>query len=220
MIASKLASNILRPLKESDSVDAGLQWLQEFKLEHAPVVKGDQYLGLISEEALIEERDGATPIVSVLKLQDNLYVYEGTHVYDVLTLANRYKLTILPVVDANLNYKGIITMPSLLEATSTIFSLATTGGIIVLEISNVNNSLAYISQIVESENAQVLSSYVQNFPDSTKLEVTLKINRVDISSIVAAFNRYNYTVVGVYNTTNNSINSGDRFDSLMNYLNV
>ena len=56
--------------------------------------------------------------------------------------------------------------------------------IIVLEITNKNNSLAHMAQIVESDNAQILSSYARTFPDSTRMEVTLKINKQDISGII------------------------------------
>jgi acetoin utilization protein AcuB len=63
----------------------------------------------------------------------------------------------------------------MMEYVATMTSVKEPGGIIILEITNRNNSLAHISQIVESDNAQILSSYVQSFPDSTKLEITLKL---------------------------------------------
>jgi len=94
------------------------------------------------------------------------------------------------------------------------------GGIIVLEISNKNNSLAHMSQIVESDNAQILSSYVQSFPDSTRMEVTLKVNKQDLSAIIATFLRYEYDIKATFNHTGDNDNSKDRYDSLMNYLNL
>jgi hypothetical protein len=77
-----------------------------------------------------------------------------------------------------------------------------------------------MAQIVESDNAQILSSYVKTFPDSTRLEVTLKTNKVDISAIVATFMRYEYIVKATFNNSGDDDGSKDRYDSLMNYLNV
>ena len=77
-----------------------------------------------------------------------------------------------------------------------------------------------MAQIVESDNAQVLSSYIRSFPDSTRLEVTLKVNKQDISGILAAFLRYNYTVKATFNFTPVDDDSMNRYDSFMNYLNI
>ena len=99
-------------------------------------------------------------------------------------------------------------------------SVTDPGGIIVLEIGNKNNSLAHMAQIVESDNAQILSSYVRTFPDSTRMEVTLKVNKVDISAIIATFMRYEYDVKATFNNSDDNDGSKDRYDSLMNYLNL
>ncbi len=77
-----------------------------------------------------------------------------------------------------------------------------------------------MAQIVESDNAQVLSSYIRTFPDSTRMEVTLKVNKGDISNILSTFLRYEYTIKGTFNHSNDSDNSRERYDSLMNYLNL
>ncbi|WP_449437967.1 hypothetical protein [Pedobacter steynii] len=77
-----------------------------------------------------------------------------------------------------------------------------------------------MAQIVEADNAQILSSYVQSFPDSTRLEVTLKINKTELSGIIASFERYNYQVKAVFNSTISDNGTEDRFNSFMNYLNV
>lgn len=77
-----------------------------------------------------------------------------------------------------------------------------------------------MAQIVEADNAQILSSYVQSFPDSTKLEVTLKINKTELSGIISSFERYNYQVQAVFNNTKADDGTEDRFNSFMNYLNI
>ncbi|HUH32608.1 MAG TPA: hypothetical protein VLZ28_01565, partial [Daejeonella sp.] len=85
---------------------------------------------------------------------------------------------------------------------------------------NRDNSMAHVAQIVESENVQILSSYIRSFPDSTKLELTLKLNRTETSGIVASFLRYDYVVKATFNDQKSDEGSQDRYDQLMNYLDI
>jgi acetoin utilization protein AcuB len=52
------------------------------------------------------------------------------------------------------------------------------------------------------------------------MEVTLKVNKQDISTIVATFLRYEYDIKATFNHTDDNDNSRDRYNSLMNYLNL
>jgi acetoin utilization protein AcuB len=160
------------------------------------------------------------PVGSLSLSLHNPFVYEEQHIYDVIRLFYEQKLSVVPVLDSNKNYKGLISINTMMEYVATMTSVKEPGGIIILEITNRNNSLAHISQIVESDNAQILSSYVQSFPDSTKLEITLKLNRTDLSSIIASFLRYDYHVKATFNDTKSDDGTSDRYDQLMNYLDI
>ncbi|RZK59739.1 MAG: CBS domain-containing protein [Pedobacter sp.] len=220
MIAAELISNIIPPLKTSDTVQKALERMSEFKLYHLPIVNESQFLGLVSEDELIEVRDQQTPIGGLSLSIINPFVYEESHIYDVIRLFNQLQLSLVPVLDSNKNYIGVVSINNLLEYTANTYAVKEPGGIVVLSISNRNNSLAHMAQIVEADNAQILSSYVSSFPDSTRLEVTLKINKTELSGIIASFERYDYEVKAVFNNTQNDDGSTDRFNSFMNYLNV
>lgn len=220
MVASELISNSIPPLKTSDSVRKSLERMTEFKLYHLPIVNETQFLGLLAEEELIEVRDGDLPIGRLPLSIMNPFVYEDTHVYEIIRLFNQLQLSVVPVLDYKKNYLGLISINNVLEYISDIYAVKEYGGIIVLEIGNRNNSLAHMAQIVEADNAQILSSYVQSFPESTKLEITLKINKADLSGIIASFERYNYQVKAVFNSTLSDNGIDDRYNSFMNYLNV
>lgn len=220
MIAAELISNIIPPLRTSDTVQKALERMSEFKLYHLPIVNENQFLGLVSEDELIEVRDQQTAIGGLSLSILNPFVFENAHIYDVIKLFNQLQLSIVPVLDSQKNYLGLVSINNLLAYTADTYAVKEPGGIIVLEISNRNNSLAHMAQIVEADNAQILSSYVSSFPDSTKLEVTLKINKTELSSIIASFERYNYEVKAVFNNTQDDDGSTDRFNSFMNYLNV
>lgn len=220
MLAVELISDSIPPVHTSDPIQKVMERMLEFRIRHLPIVNEQQFLGLISDSDLIEEGDYQASIGSLALTLVNPYVLEDQHIYDVIRLFYEQKLSIVPVLDAKKNYLGLISINTLTEYFAKLTSVSDPGGIIVLEISNKNNSLAHMAQIVESDNAQILSSYVRTFPDSTRMEVTLKVNKVDISAIVATFMRYEYEVKATFNHSDDNDNSKDRYDSLMNYLNL
>jgi len=220
MFAHELISDSIPALRTSDTVQKVHERMAEFRVNHLPIVNDKQFLGLVSDEDLVEVQDSSAPVGSLSLSLHNPFVYEEQHIYDVIRLFYEQKLSVVPVLDSNKNYKGLISINTMMEYVATMTSVKEPGGIIILEITNRNNSLAHISQIVESDNAQILSSYVQSFPDSTKLEITLKLNRTDLSSIIASFLRYDYHVKATFNDTKSDDGTSDRYDQLMNYLDI
>lgn len=220
MIARELISDVIPPLSTQDSIQKVLDRMAEFRVDHMPVVENKQLLGLLSEDDLIEVQDYSSAIEASKISLNNTCIYQEQHIYDVIRLFGEKHLSLIPVLDENSNYLGVISVNTMVEFVASITGVKEPGGIIVLEISNRNNSLAHISQVVESNNAQILSSYIRSFADSTRLEITLKINRYDLSAIIASFIRYDYTVLATYNDLKAEDSKGDRYDQLMNYLNI
>jgi len=220
MLAVELVADAIQPVHTSDTIQRVIDRMVEFRVRHLPIVNGEQFLGLISEDDFVLETDPQTQIGALALSLVNPFVLEDQHIYDVIRMFYELKLTVVPVLDSKGNYLGLITINALTDYFAQLTSVGQPGGIIVLEIDNKNNSLAHMSQIVESDNAQVLSSYVRTFPDSTRMEVTLKVNKQDISNILATFLRYEYTIKATFNHSGDNDNSRDRYDSLMNYLNL
>lgn len=213
MTTGEIIKNDIYPVNPEDTVQYMLDRMAEYKVSHLPVVQNNLYQGLISEDDLHEE----VPLNKALKL---IFVYEAQHVYDALRLFHVHHLDVLPVIDEQQQYKGVISLANIIDYLAESIVSDEQGGIIVLEIGNRDNSMSHIAQIVESDNTQVLSSNVRSFPDSTRLEVTLKLNRTDISSIVASFLRHDYIVKAIYNDKRGYDSTRDRYDQLMNYLDL
>jgi acetoin utilization protein AcuB len=220
MVAIELVADVIPPVDTFDSIQKVVDRMAEFRVRHMPIVSEGQFIGLIAEDDLIEAPDYQAPVSSLRLSLVNPYVLEDQHIYEVIRLFYEQKLSVAPVLDHQQKYLGLISITALVEYFATLTGMSQPGGIIVLEIDNKNNSLAHMAQIVESDNAQVLSSYVRSFPDSTRMEVTLKVNKQDISAILSTFLRYEYTVKAIFNHTGDNDNSRERYDSLMNYLNL
>ncbi|MGI4750048.1 MAG: CBS domain-containing protein [Janthinobacterium lividum] len=220
MVAAEMISDIIPSVKPTDSVEKVNILFTEFKVEELPVVDGEQFLGLITEDDLIEVFDEELPVSTISLSKTQAFVREGQHIYDVIRLFHAQQLSVVPVLDMQNNYVGLINIHTLTDYFATLTSAIEPGAIIVLEIGNRDNSLVQMAQIVESDKAQILSSYVRSFSDSTRLEVTLKINKKDVSAILASFNRYDYQITGVFNQAQVEDDSKNRYDLLMNYINL
>ncbi len=219
MLAIELAADNIPPVTITDTIQLALDRMVEFRVRHLPVVNDHVFIGLLAE-ADITEPDHRLPISSIPQLHVNSFVFDDQHVYDVVRLFYEGQLTLVPVLDAAKNYSGVISTAAMNTYFAEITAIAQPGGIIVLEVSSNNNAMSQMAQIVESDNAQILSSYVRTFPESTRLEVTLKLNKPDISSINAAFLRYGYDVKATFNHNDGDDDSLNRFESFMNYLNM
>lgn len=220
MFAAEIISDAIPSLRTDDTVQKALDRMSDFKLKHLPVVNEVTLLGLVSEDDLLNIDNHDTLLNNSAVNILNVFVLSNVHTYDVIRLLSQLKLTAVPVLDQQKNYLGLISINNMVNAVAEQYAVNEPGGIIVLEISNRDNSLAHIAQIVEADNAQVLSSYVNSFENSTRLEVTLKVNKTEITSLVASFERYDYLVKEVYNNTQIDDGSQERYDSFMNYLNV
>jgi acetoin utilization protein AcuB len=180
MLAIDLIADAIPPVHTSDSIQKVFDRMAEFRVSHLPIVNEEQFLGLLSEDDLIEEPDYNAPVGSLALSLVNPYVREDQHIYDVIRLFHERQLSIVPVLNAKKDYLGMISINAMNDYFAQLTSVSDPGGIIVLEVDNKNNSLAHMSQVVESDNAQVLSSYIRTFPESTRMEITLKVNKQDI----------------------------------------
>jgi acetoin utilization protein AcuB len=221
MLAKDLISEIIPSLKTSDTGQTALNWMEIFRISHLPIVNNQDFLGLISDADIYDMNQPDEPIGNHKLALLKPYVNTNQHLFEVIGLASRLKLSVVPVLDENNHYKGVITTNDLVRFLAGVSSMDQQGGIIVLEVLERDYSLTQIAQIVESNNIRVLSMYITSPPESTKLEVTLKVNSEDLSSVIRTFERYNYNI-RTWVSTDDSMDRfySERLDMLIKYLNI
>ena len=221
MVAKDLISEVIPSLKTSDSGQTALNWMEIFRISHLPIVNNQDFLGLISDADIYDMNQPEEPIGNHTLTLLKPYVTSEQHIFEVIGLASRLKLSVVPVLDDKNHYKGVITTSDLIRHIAGTASVDQPGGIIVLELIERDYSLSQIAQIVEGNNVKVLSMYITSPPESTKLEITLKVNTWDLVSVIKTFERYNYEVK-TWVTNNDSMDRfySERFDLLMKYLNT
>ncbi|MBL0046588.1 MAG: CBS domain-containing protein [Bacteroidetes bacterium] len=220
MLALELMTDDIPPLKTSDTGVKALAWMDELRVSHLPIVNNVAFLGLISENDILDLNAPNDPIGNHTLSLVRPFVYSHQHFYEVLRMLSQHKLSLIPVLDEQEHFLGSIKLSTLLEKFADMASLKEPGGVIVLELNTNDYYLAEIAKIVESNDAKILSLYISSPTDSTKLEVTLKINRADLSSILQTFYRFNYSVKNTIHESEGDTEMKDRFDSFLSYLNV
>lgn len=221
MLAKDLISDVVPALKTSDSGQRALYWMDIFRISHLPIVNNEDFLGLISDKDIYDHNMAEEPIGNHSLSLFSPYVTSGQHVYEVMEVASELQLTVIPVLNDDKKFQGVITLTDLLHYFADVSALKQPGGIIVLELNLNDYSMTQIAQIVEGNDAKILSSYITSSPNSTKMEITLKINRKDLSSILQTFIRYNYIIKASF-MDENDLNSlyENRYDSFMKYLSI
>ncbi|MBP1668885.1 MAG: hypothetical protein H6Q21_1251 [Bacteroidetes bacterium] len=221
MLAKDLISDTVPALRTSDNGQKALYWMDIFRISHLPIVNNQDFLGLISDKDIYDHNMAEEPIGNHSLSLFSPFVTYDQHLYEVMELASRLNLTVVPVLDHNSHYLGVITLNDLLHYFADFSALKEPGAIIVLDMNIHDYSLAQIAQIVESNDAKILSVCVSSHTSSTKLEVTLKINRTDLASIIQTFNRYNYIIKGTF-MDEDDMNSfyENRYEMFMKYLSI
>lgn len=220
MTARDVITDEIPPLIHTDSGEKALRWMEEFKVSHLPVLKNGNFVGLISETEILDRKDLDRTLDVLFDHLPRPYVVDTVHVFEVLAKMAEHRISVLPVLDAQENYVGCTSVHQLMCLIANTGSIKEIGGIIVLEMNQIDYSMAKIAQIVESNNARILSSYIMSTPDSTKLEVTLKINEMELGRIIRSFERYDITVKATYQRSSFEDDMQFRYDALMNYLNM
>lgn len=219
MIAKDLISYELSPLRTSDTGEESITMMSIFHVKHLPIVNDVQFLGLISESDILNH-DMEEAIGSYSLTLARPFCYETEHIFEVMSKMANGNLTVIPVVDSQDNYIGLIKMEDLVLYYAKSFSFSEPGSILVISTTRPNYSLAEISRIVESESASILTTFLTSSEDSTEVQVTLKINKRDINSIIASFQRFDYEITASFSEYEYIDDMKDRYDALMSYLNV
>lgn len=220
MIARNLINDNIPPLKTTDTCGKALMWMNTFHLQHLPVVSSTRYEGMVVENNILDSNNPGITLKDYSFEDSRSFVLQGAHIYEVLKIMNEEHLTAIAVLDDDQHYLGLITLENLMEYFGQMNAAQEPGGIIILEMPFYNYSLTQIAQIIETNHARVLSMYVTTHPDNNTLEVTLKVNITDLSAIIATFERYNYDIIASFQENDYVEDIKERFDELMNYLNI
>ncbi len=221
MIVLNYINKSIPELQKTDSIQKAIDWMEEFKLSQLAVVENGDYKGIVTEDILMNIPNWDLNLENVILEHQSNYISGHKHIYEALNFLVENGTAIVPVVDRNEKYAGQITATDLVNVFSELASATSRGGVMVLEMKERDYSLSEISRIIESNGGRILSSYVSNnVQDHTIVQVTIKLNKEDISSIVASMERYQYKVIAGFQESESQDDQYDRLNMLFKYLDM
>lgn len=220
MQASQLISSSISSLHPDDDGKGALSLMDDLRVSHLPVVRNNFYLGMISENEILEWQTTDELIQEHLPNLMAPYVLCTQHLFDIIEVLEENSLSVVPILSEEKKYMGAISNRKLLYTIAKSAAVQSIGGVIVLEMNQNDYSLSEIARIVESNNAKILSSYITSLPDSTKMELTIKISITEVDSIIADLKRFEYNVMASFQDGRSNDDMMERYESLMRYLNT
>jgi CBS domain-containing protein len=219
MQVSRLISGTIPTLSPEDTGERALELMEENKLSHLPVVTDDNYIALVSEDDLL---GWDTPEQAISK-GELFYVKPAIstagHPFEALRLMNQMNLSVLPLTDEDHKYAGAITRSDILKYVADYSGISNPGGILMLEIAPRNYTLFEIARICENEDMTILNLQLHT-NEAGMIEVTLKLNRTILDPVVSSFERHGYHVKEVYGENIHADDIEDKYNLLMNYINM
>jgi len=221
MIAEELINHLIPALKYSDKAQKAIVWMEELRTNYLPVINNNEFQGLLSEEMIFETNDLDKDVAEFEYYGNKCFVYDHQHFFDVIKLSNDFGVELVAVLNEDNDYLGVITLSDTLSALAQTSAIQGQGAILVLSLNQVDYSLAQISRLVEENNAKILSSFITtDLLDPTKIKLTLKINKEDLSAIVATLERFNFKIIAKFEDPFVITNEKQRIDILLKYLNI
>jgi len=220
MLTRDFPSSTIPYLHPGDKVHHALHLMNDNRVTHLPVVDGEKYVGIISENDLLQEENDHTKLADLQQLYAGYSVKDSDHVLKAVQVAAENGLSVVPVVNDENELTGTVSYTDLLKYSAGFMSLNEPGGLIVLEIDRNQYSFNEISKLVETNDAQITQLNTTNDPENGLMQVTIRINKPEVSDIVATFQRYDYNVKYYYGEEQYANELKSNYDNLMNYLKI
>lgn len=219
MLTRNLISASIPALHTTDKVYHAQQLMNDYHVAHLPVLEGEKYLGVVSEEQLLQADDDTAELSAMLIADGGTAVQAADHFLKALQTAVQNSISTVPVLEGK-DYVGIVSYTDLLRTASQFMSLGEPGALIVLEMDARNYSFGELSRLVESNDAQITQLNTNVDPETGMMEVTLRVSKMEISDIISTLQRFEYNVKYYFGEELYENELRGNFDNLMHYLRI
>jgi len=216
---SQLLESTMITVDLHDTVSHTMEMMDEARIEHIPVLDGLQYLGMVA----FDELEDAEPAAEVISLQHRFIkplVRTGDHFLQALRVRTKFYIDQVPVVNEHNEWEGVIGMAKMLDQISLLSGVSEPGSMIVLEVPRHDYAPGEINRLVESNDAMIMQLNSIQDQHTGMMQVVLRINKEEVSDVVATFQRHEYNVLYYYGDESYDNSLQNNLDHLMNYLNL
>ena len=216
---SQLLESSMITVDLHDTVSHAMEIMDEAKLEHIPVLDGLQYLGMVAFDEL-EDTDAHAEVISIQHRFIKPFVRTGDHFLQALRVRSKFHIDQVPVVNESNEWEGVIGTSKMLDQISLLSGVSASGSMIVLEMPGHDYAPGEINRLVESNDAMIMQLNSIQDQHTGMMQVVLRINKEEISDVVATFQRHEYHVIYYYGDESYDNSLQKNLDHLMNYLNL
>jgi acetoin utilization protein AcuB len=220
MLTRDLISHTIPTLHLHDKVFNALQLMNDAHVSHLPVSEDDKFIGIVNEEHLLQAPDDTVEIREMKENFPIIFVNENDHFLKALQIAAENRLSVVPVLGEENELLGVASYREMVKQASEFMNVKDPGGLIVLEMESSNYSFSEISRLVETNDAQITQLNTYTDQQTGLMQVTIKINKAEVSDIVATFQRYEYVVKYYFGEELYENELKSNYDNLMNYLKI
>ncbi len=217
MLVSELLNTGFPSLTITDKVIFAVQLMNDYDLLHLPLVSDEKLLGLVAKEDLLDMDESETLHAHLIK---PLFIKQEEHFLAAIRLIANHELSLLPAVNEQMELTGVILTKALVKTLSSFVGNEDPGAVIVLETEKRNFSFGELSRLVETNDAYITQLNTYTEVGTGLVIITLKINRIEVSAIIATFQRYDYIVRYYFGEEEYANELKENYQHLISYLNI
>lgn len=217
MIVENCIDSSLFPLKSSDKVDFALETFLVMGVSALPVVDDGKILGFVDSSS-VEKATTKGSIKNLIKLNIGWMVHGQYPYQEALKRFSEFNAGCLAVMDSENGYRGIISKRSVINFLAQSYTLNAEGSVICLEMIARNYSLNELNRLIENEDAKILGVTIFTIPDSSRIQVSIKLNTTFTDRIILSLQRFGYEITNTFYNKHDVSDYEERYQSLLKYL--
>lgn len=222
MLAKQLLNTDFKPLESTSPISAALAKMDAWHTSQVPVLEPStkKLVGMVFFEDIADAPDESEK-VNTIEFHKPIYIYEDQHLFEVARRMLEFEIRLLPVIDQNETYLGVVEKKDVLEAFSQMLNVTTTGSVITVEMTKEDFTLSELVHLIEVEGAKILGLTVeQPTPEKNKLRISLKVSHIDTSAVISSLQRHGYETTTENRNDLLQTDLSSRADELLRYLDV
>lgn len=206
-------------IQQSDSLSEAIHRLEDEQLSQLPVVDGAQYLGVLSMDVLLSVEDDHMLVQQLVHHLPKSAIRPEDHFLTALHLMSELSWSMMPVVVEH-ELIGVIEQTELMNTVTRFLGLQKSGALLVVEKEIHQFSASEVVKLVETNDVQVIQLNTQPNHQTGIMQVTLRLNRSEISDIISTFQRYEYTIRFFIGEEQYANELRSNYDNLIHYLKI
>ena len=199
----------------SDMIDDANEMAKEFGYSHVFVKKKGVYQGAISQSFLDDSPEGTLGSLD-MHFEKFAILDDGT-LLDSIKLFHTFNCNVVPVISKTEKYLGYLCCDDIFNEFSKYPLFSENGAVMIVQTSGRHYSMTEVCKIVESNNGKIYGCFINLITDDY-IQITLKFNSENTSSIDETFERYGYSVVHKYYDDEKEDLLKDRFGFFQKFL--